>query len=173
MANPAFTDPVQDDTLTYAETELTWSVGSYSTSTFRVIASWTNVFKDSDDNDVSVAQTLDSGKLVAGTESCSLTLPCDGETVTLTLYWEGGSAAITVTASDQPGYQKTSLYYRDDAPRWFQCTRCGFLYPFDETAIDPLAGIRVCLRYCIDKATWGDDIVLGSDGIDYTYTERD
>jgi hypothetical protein len=101
-----------------------------------------------------------------------MNLPCDGETITVTLYWSGGSASYTLTAVNQPEYQDSSLYHRDDCPRWYQCDRCGFLYPMDEVTREPLSGLRVCYRFCYDEATWGDD-VLAVGMSSPIYQERD
>jgi hypothetical protein len=88
-----------------------------------------------------------------------MNLPADGQTITLTLSWNGGSASYTLTAANQPDYQDSALYYVEEAPRWYQCARCGFVYPEDEMSYDPYTGLWVCQRWDLDPAQFGDTVI--------------
>lgn len=158
MANPALTSHADAETLDESIVTFEWSAGT-SIDWYKLTASWTHTFTLADDTTTTKSYTLNSGSLPATQLSYEFNLPADEQTITLTLYWSGGSAAYTLTAVNQPDYQDSSLYYLDDCPRWYQCDRCGFVYPEGELSHDPYTGLWVCYRYCVDPALFGDTVV--------------
>jgi hypothetical protein len=162
MADPALTSHSDAETLTESQVDFVWSAGD-NIELYELRASWDSTFTLADDTTTTKSYTLTSGRLPSACLSHDFNLPSNGETITVTLLWSSagvaGSAAYTLTAVNQPDYQDSALYYRDDCPRWWQCERCGFQYPEDEMASDPYTGLWVCQRWCLDPAQWGDTVI--------------
>lgn len=153
MADPALTSHSDAETLTESAVTFIWSAGD-DIDWYKLAVSWTQVFTLADDTTTTQEWALDSGTLSASRLSHEFNLPADGQSMTVTLSWSSagtpGSASYTITAVDQPGYQDSTLYFRDDCPVWYQCDRCGFVYPEDEMTHDPYTGLWVCLRFDYD-----------------------
>jgi hypothetical protein len=77
---------------------------------------------------------------------------------------QGWPPESTLDAGDADFADASGRYVSKRGDRWYDCDKCGFLYPASETIIDETTGLRVCLDHDYDKPD-ADDVRLNQTNV--------